>query len=131
MKHILHILLLMAFVNTSGQIVNTVYDTISVSDAIYYEGQKIQLGQGTNASKNFSYIQTGKTIDSLIPLPAAWANQVLTIEMVYQNEFGFVIVASPSQKSESAPYILIRVEHALLTKELMKPKAIPKDVAAL
>ncbi len=130
MKHLLHILLLLVVFKSTGQAQALVYDTIRLADATYYEGQKIQLGAGTSDSKNFSYINTGKSIDSLIALPAAWANETLTVEMLYRNEFGFVIVASPPHKDENVPYILIRVEHALLSRELMRPQPVTKEILA-
>jgi hypothetical protein len=130
MKHILHFIFLLAFIQSSAQTVNLVLDTLRFADAKYYEGQQIQLGNGTNATKDFTHIKTGKTIDSLISLPAAFANQTVTVEMVYKNDFGFVIVASTPGKPNKQDYILIRVEQALSSRELMKPKEISREALA-
>ncbi len=125
MKHFLQLFTLLGFMTASSQTVNLVLDTLQFADTKYYEGQKIMLGSGSHSTKDFTHIKTGKHIDSLIPLPAAYANETLKVEMVFKNDFGFVIVASPENAARQQ-FILIRVEHALSSRELMKPKEMPK-----
>lgn len=126
MKHLLLLTALLGYLDSRGQNVNLVLDTIQYANIKYYEGQKIRLGQGTDEKKEFTHIKTGKNIDSLIPLPSFYANKTITIQMVYKNDHGFVIVAAPLENSENK-VILIRVEQALSSKELMLPTPVSKE----
>ena len=106
-----------------------VLDTLQYAQTKYYEGQQISLGQGTHSSKDFSYVSAGKKIDSLAPLPASFAKETLTIQLVYKNDFGFVIVASPSSADPGKDgYILIRVKEALMSKELLVPTPFRREM---
>jgi hypothetical protein len=128
MKQIL--LLLAIYISSSAFAQNTilVLDTLHFANTKYYEGQKIRLGQGTNSTKDFSFISAGKKIDSLAPLPASFAMETLTIRLVYKNDFGYVIVASQAPDSDKDGYILIRVEQALTSKEMMVPTPFSREM---
>jgi hypothetical protein len=127
MKHFLLLVGVITIYNSEGQTVNLILDTIQYGDMKYYEGKRIRLGKGIAEANQFAHIKMGEHIDSLLPLPASFANQTLKVETVYKNEHGYVIVASAPENFKDVGYILIRVEQALASHELMQPKGISRQ----
>jgi hypothetical protein len=108
--------------DVTAQNVNLVLDTISYKDVKFYEGQEIMLGKSFAGDSIFSNVMTGPKIDSLEVLPAAFANQPLKVALLYKNDFGYVIVASPPEGASLRKLIFIRVEQALSSRELLAPE---------
>ena len=107
----------------SGQGNNLLLDTVHYARQTYYEGKQIRLGEGVKTDKTFAYVMIGRNVDSLKALPQGYARSLVTVELVYKNDFGYVIIASePKGLKETDDLIYIKVEHALYNKELTPSK---------
>jgi hypothetical protein len=118
--------------NFYGQGNNLILDTVYYGSQTYYAGKDLRLGEGTGDNKSFAHIMIGPNTDSLRSLPQGYAKSIVKVDLVYKNDFGYVIIASePRGLKETADRIYIKVEHALFNKELDITKRGDLQTAAL